>query len=190
LQYRRRLPPLVAWFLVFFLVVGCVSCGPTRTPAAAPSPTTVASPTRSPTYSPSVGGLAPEFTLERLEGGTLTLSQLRGKVVLVNFFATWCPYCQAEMHFLQEAWESQQDQGVEVVIVDIQETLESVGDFMRQNGYTMPVVLDREGQAAVSYRVISLPTSYILDREGVIRAVDVGAYSSEEAVLSRLAKIE
>ena len=164
---RRRLLPLVAWFLVLFLLAGCGSRNPMPTP----------------------GSLAPEFTLETLEGGTLTLSQLRGKVVLVSFFATWCPSCQAEMPFLQGAWDAQKDQGVEVVIVDIKETQGLVGDFMRRNGYTMPVVLDRQGRAAASYGVTSLPTSFILDRQGVIRGVKVGAFTSREAVLSRLSGV-
>ena len=170
--FSPRLLPLMAGLLALLLLGSCVSYGQPQVPG------------------PKVGSPAPDFTLETLEGGKLTLSQLRGKVVLVNFFATWCPACRAEMPFLQGAWEAQRDQGVEVLIVDIQEDQGIVADFMRQNGYTMPVVMDREGRVSATYKVTSLPTSFILDREGIVRAVQVGAFPSQQAVLSRLAKLK
>ena len=137
---------------------------------------------------PQLGRPAPAFTLPSLaDGSPVSLSQFRGKVVLLNFFASWCPSCRAEMPFLQAAWEEVQDEGVAFLIVDIaEESEEMVAQFMKERGITIPVVMNQTGDVATLYNISTLPTTFILDREGVVRSITVGAFSSKEAVLSRV----
>ncbi len=138
--------------------------------------------------SPQLGRAAPAFTLPSLaDGSPVSLDQFRGKVVLLNFFASWCPACRAEMPFLQAAWEEVQDEGVAFLVVDIaEESEEMVAQFMKERGLTIPVVMNQTGDVATLYNISTLPTTFILDREGVVRSITVGAFSSKAAVLSRV----
>jgi len=138
--------------------------------------------------SPQLGRAAPAFTLPSLaDGSPVSLDQFRGKVVLLNFFATWCPACRAEMPHLQAAWEEVQDEGVAFLIIDIaEEDTEMVARFMKERGLTMPVVMNQTGDVATVYNISTLPTTFILDREGVVRSITVGAFPNKEAVLSRI----
>lgn len=138
--------------------------------------------------SPQLGRPASAFTLPSLaDGSAVSLEQFRGKVVLLNFFATWCPACRAEMPHLQAAWEEVQDEGVAFLIIDIaEESTEMVARFMKDRGVTIPVVMNQTGDVATLYNISTLPTTFILDREGVVRSITVGAFSSKEAVLSRI----
>ncbi|MBU2008558.1 MAG: TlpA family protein disulfide reductase [Chloroflexi bacterium] len=135
-----------------------------------------------------LGRPAPAFTLPSLaDGSPVSLAQFRGKVVLLNFFASWCPACRAEMPFLQAAWEEVQDEGVAFLIVDIgEEGPEMVAQFMKERGITIPVVMNQTGDVATLYNISTLPTTFILDREGVVRSITVGAFSSKEAILPRV----
>ena len=136
---------------------------------------------------PRVGRAAPAFSLPSLaDGSSVTLDQLRGKVVLLNFFASWCPACRAEMPFLQAAWEEVRDEGVAFLIIDIAEDDEVVARFMEDRGFTIPVIMDQTGDVATRYNISALPTTFILDREGVVRNITVGAFPGKEAILSRV----
>ena len=122
-----------------------------------------------------VGNLAPNFDLEVL--GTderLTLKDLRGKAVWVNFWATWCPPCREEMPQMQRLYEQHRARGLEIVGVDVQESAEQVRGFTTELGLTWRFVLDRDGKTTDRYLVSGLPTHYFIDREGVIQAVHIG----------------
>jgi cytochrome c biogenesis protein CcmG, thiol:disulfide interchange protein DsbE len=114
---------------------------------------------------------APDFTLASLDGSSVTLSELKGRVVLINIWATWCPPCRAEMPVIQSAYERYRDQGFTVLAVDLQEDPATVDAFMRRYGLTFPALLDRDGKVSVTYRSSALPSSYFVDHTGVIRAV-------------------
>ena len=123
---------------------------------------------------PRSGYPAPDFTLETLEGKTVTLSDLNGEVVLINFWATWCPPCRAEMPAIQEVYEEYRDQGFTVLAVNQRESQGRVAAFMDELGLTFPVPLDREGRVSARYRVNALPTTFFVDRAGIIRDVTIG----------------
>ena len=135
-----------------------------------------------------IGERAPDLRLPLAGGGEVDLAQYRGQVVLVNFWATWCAPCTAEMPALERVYQAQRDRGFAVLAVDVQEREEPVSSFLGQLGVTFPSALDRTGEIARLYRATGLPTTFLIDRGGVIRDVRVGPLT--EAMLEeRLAKI-
>ncbi len=128
---------------------------------------------------------APEFRLASVDGGSLSLSELRGKVVVLNFWATWCVPCRAEMPALEHVYQMHRDRGLVVVGVDVQESAEKVLGFLPEVNVTFPIVLDSDTKLATRYRATGLPATFILDRQGVVRDIRLGPYT-EEMLLPRL----
>ena len=122
---------------------------------------------------PAVGHKAPDFTLNTLAGDEIQLSNLRGRPVVVNFWATWCPPCRAEIPFFQEANRKYNGQAV-ILGVDDGEPRETVARFAGELGMTYPIPLDEEGVVSRQYRANSLPTTYFIDRNGVIQHLHIG----------------
>lgn len=138
--------------------------------------------------SPREGFFAPDFTLDTLQGGQVRLSDLRGKIVVINFWASWCPPCRAETPALQNSYERYKDSGVVILGVNLtdQDSLNDVKDFVRQFGLTYPILLDRDGSTSLRYRIQGLPSTYFLNRAGVIRTVVVGGPMSETFIASKI----
>jgi len=126
------------------------------------------------------GNLASGFTLEALDGTEVSLGEYRGNVVLINFWATWCPPCRAEIPDIEEAYQARQDDGFVVLGVNVEEPRESVAPFVEAMGMTYPVLLDEGGQVLKMYRAIGLPISVILDQDGVIQVRHVGVLTREQ----------
>lgn len=120
------------------------------------------------------GSLARDFTLETLDGTKVSLKDQAGKVVLINFWATWCPPCTAEMPDIQATYEAYQDQGFVVLGVNVEESREAVEPFVRSLGVTYPVLLDESGRVMEMYRGLGLPMSLLVDPEGVIQVRHIG----------------
>ncbi len=118
---------------------------------------------------PVPGHPAPDFALQTLDGQTLQLSDLKGQAVVLNFWASWCPPCRAEMPELEQAYQEHQDNGLVVLGVNQGEQQAVADDFMQQFELTFPVVLDQELVASRNYKVNSLPTTFFIDRNGIIR---------------------
>ncbi|MDR1838014.1 MAG: TlpA family protein disulfide reductase [Treponema sp.] len=118
---------------------------------------------------------ADDFTLPLLGGGNATLSSYRGKVVILNFWATWCPPCRTEMPSMEILYQRFNAQGLEILAVDIGESASSVQQFIRRAGYTFPVILDRNNRVSTVYQVEAIPTTYIIDREGKIIGNVIGS---------------
>ena len=116
-----------------------------------------------------------DFELPDLKGGSLKLNSFEGKVVFLNFFATWCGPCKAEMPSMQKLYEKLKPEGFEILAVDLQESPAVVEAFVKRYGLTFPVVLDRSGQIGTYYGARSIPTSYIIDRSGNVIAGAVGS---------------
>lgn len=133
---------------------------------------------------PAVGHPAPDFSLTLLAGETFTLSELRGPVVL-NFWATWCPPCRAELPELQAASERLAGQ-VAIIGVNQAEAPADVGAFVAGLGLSFPMPLDARGEASRLYAVRSLPTTFFIDRQGIIRHIQVGPVT--EATLAQMLK--
>lgn len=136
---------------------------------------------------PQKGFPAPDFSLETIDGETITLSALRGKVLVLNFWASWCPPCRAEMPTLQAVSEQY---GSEMIVLGInaspQDQLANAYQLITEMKLTFPILLDSEGKALSAYRVFSLPTTFFIDQEGIIREVVIGGPLSEAGLHARL----
>ncbi len=130
---------------------------------------------------PALGFLAPDFVLPTLEGERVALSDFRGKPVLLNFWATWCPPCRKEIPDLQKFHEQYGDRIV-LLGINYGEAPDDVRAFLERYGVTYLNLLDREGTVLVRYRLTGLPTSFWLDERGVIRGLWLGAMSFEDMV--------
>ncbi|KKM09265.1 hypothetical protein SY88_19775 [Clostridiales bacterium PH28_bin88] len=130
----------------------------------------------------STGKPAPDFSLPSLTGERVSLSDFRGQVVILNFWATWCPPCKEEMPDLNRFYLEEKDKGVMLLAVNImqRDTPEGIRSFMKDNGYDMPVLLDESQKVGATYRVAYIPTTYFIDREGIIRYSKTGALNSTE----------
>lgn len=120
------------------------------------------------------GNLARDFTLETVDGNRVSLKDFGGKVVLINFWATWCPPCRDEIPDLQSAYQARQDDGFVVLGVNVEEPRVTVEQFVDEIDMTYPVLLDEGGQVLQTYRANGLPMSVIVDQEGVIQVRHVG----------------
>lgn len=133
--------------------------------------------------SPLVGRQAPDFILPLFDGGTLATSALRGKVMVVNFWASWCiPACYDEAPHLQRTWDRYRDRGVIVVGVNIQDQDIPARDFIARFMQTFPNGSDRLGKISIEYGVYGVPETFLMDRKGRIVAKHAGAVT--EGVLA------
>ncbi|GIW08433.1 MAG: hypothetical protein KatS3mg060_3238 [Dehalococcoidia bacterium] len=123
---------------------------------------------------PVVGGAAPEFSLPTLDGRTVSLASLKGKPVLLNFWATWCAPCREEMPLIQRAAARYASSGLTVLAIDVQEGEALVQPFVDEFGLTFPVLLDKNGEVVSRYRVRGIPTTVFIDRGGIIQSVYLG----------------
>ncbi len=149
--------------------------------------------TSSSTSGVNVGELAPDFTLVDLEGNQVSLSDFRGKTVFINFWTQWCPPCREEMPAIEALYQQYKDKDVVVIGVDIltSEIIKGydendVRQYVQQSGYSWTFVLDTTGEVTASYGVTLIPTSFFIDKEGIIRAIQIGAMS-KGAMEARLA---
>jgi peroxiredoxin len=125
---------------------------------------------------PEEGHLAPDFILKTFEGNTVRLSEFRGqKVVLINFWATWCPPCRLEMPTMQQIYSEYKAKGFEILAVNIEPNAQqAINDFVKELRLTFPILLDSDMKVTRKFRVIGLPVSILIDRQGIIRAKEVG----------------
>jgi peroxiredoxin len=119
---------------------------------------------------------APDFTLKDLKGNPVTLSSLRGKVVLLNFWATWCPPCVAEMPQLNQLYKKMGPRGLEIVAVSTDSSIGYPRDFVSKNNIAFRVLYDEDRSAVRLYKVFSMPTTFLLDKNGVIVEKFFGDY--------------
>ncbi len=147
---------------------------PTNTPA--PEAETAESPVPSvdPQPLPRVGHPAPNFTLSNLDGEQVTLSDLRGQVVVLNFWATWCGPCRVEMPEFETVYGKWKGQGVVILGINVFEDPSRVSGAAAEMGITFPILLDREGQVAQSYEILGYPTTFLIDRDGIIQGLQIG----------------
>jgi peroxiredoxin len=131
---------------------------------------------------PLVGGPAPEITLKDLRGQDVRLSDLRGKIVLLNFWATWCKPCKEEMPAMQASYDKLRGQGLVVLAVNELEDTEKVIEHVRKHGHTFLVVMDHDNVVANRYGVVGLPVSFLVDRQGIVREQIFGSLLTEERI--------
>ncbi len=140
-------------------------------------------------YGPEIGKLAPDFTLNDLDGQEVSLSGLRGKPVLLNFWATWCGPCRIEMPFLQKVYEKWTGKELVLLAVNLQEDPAKVREFVESAGYSFPVLLAAGNEVPLSYNVRGIPATFFIDVDGVIRDIKIGAFLGMGDIESRLVKI-
>ncbi|MCS1350597.1 TlpA disulfide reductase family protein [Mechercharimyces sp. CAU 1602] len=126
------------------------------------------------------GESPPSFSLDTLDGKRVEME--KGKPVLINFWATWCGPCRNEMPYIQEAYEKYKDEMQFMMVNWTSEEFKknAVPDYMKAEGYTFPVLMDETGEAADLYQVMATPTTYLLDKDGVIQVKTVGEYDREQ----------
>jgi len=120
---------------------------------------------------------APELALENLAGEPESLTDYHGQVVLVNLWATWCPPCKAELPILQEYYEDHLAEGFVILGIDSQEKPETVETYITTTDVSYPIWIDEAGEAGKAFSSYSLPTSFVIDREGTVRLAWTGAIS-------------
>jgi peroxiredoxin len=128
------------------------------------------------------GNMAPDFTLSSLDGKVMKLSDLKGKKVILNFWASWCPPCKAEIPHMQSFYEDEKDNHVVILAVNLttaEKNTANVEQFVKEYGITFPVLLDSQGEIGNVYQAFTIPTSYIIDSNGVIQQKIVGPMSKE-----------
>lgn len=119
---------------------------------------------------------APDFTLNSLNGKKVSLKDFRGKAVFLNFWATWCPPCVVEMPSMENLHKRFKDKGLVVIAVNSEESEKKVGKFIKKKGYTFLVLLDSDGSVTgESYRAVGFPTTYLIDRRGMVVGKAEGA---------------
>jgi peroxiredoxin len=130
---------------------------------------------------------APDFTLQDLTGQPVTLSSFQGKkVVLIDFWATWCGPCKAAMPGLQDLSEKLKDRGLEVVTIDQGESVDQVRYFIERRKYSFQVLLDRDHEVGDQYGVRAIPTSVLVDKNGIVQSITVGNLMSESEMQKRV----
>ena len=139
---------------------------------------------------PQKGFLAPDFILKTLNGQSVQLSALKGQVVLVNLWASWCPPCKAEMPAIDHVYQAYKKKGFMVLGVDstVQDTVANVNSFVSDNKLSFPILLDQNGLATRLYNIQSLPTSFFVGPDGIIRDVIIGGPMSEAFLQSSVEK--
>lgn len=128
---------------------------------------------------PEVGLLAPDFSLKNLSGETVTLASLQGKPVFLNFWATWCGPCRAEMPDLNHKYRKYGDR-MHFLAINVGEAAHQVKEFLGANRLTFPVALDSDSSVARAYRINGIPTSLVLDSNGVVQGKRVGTLNSSQ----------
>ncbi len=139
---------------------------------------------------PVVGAPAEDFRLADLEGKQQSLSQYRGKVVLVNFWATWCKPCTTEMPAMQTTYDKLRDKGFVVLAINELEDDARVREHIKQHGHTFPVLMDRDNKVANQFGVFGLPVSVFIDEKGVVQEYIKGGLLTEQKILDAVARIQ
>ncbi|MFE8696027.1 redoxin domain-containing protein [Cytobacillus sp. FJAT-53684] len=128
------------------------------------------------------GNKSPDFQLKTLNGTEVRLSDLKGKKVILNFWATWCPPCKAEIPHMQDFYESSDKTKVEILAVNLTTSENNPGNikgFVKERNVTFPVLLDQDGDVGDLYRAITIPTSYLIDSNGIVRKKIIGPMDKE-----------
>jgi cytochrome c biogenesis protein CcmG/thiol:disulfide interchange protein DsbE len=181
-QARPAVATGLRWwiFTLAVLALGMAWTFQSRVPAAAAGTGQIASPRE--------GFPAPDFTLPALGGGDIRLADQAGQVVIINLWASWCPPCRAEMPAIEQVYVANRDRGLVVLAVNstYQDNEDSAARFAQDLGLTFPILFDRDGAVSRRYRLRALPTTFFVDRRGLIRSVVVGGPMSPAVLQSQV----
>ena len=158
--------------LLFVLVIPLGGSSPEAEPGASADSVAVGG-------HPLMGKTAPDIDLSTIDGDPVSLSELRGRPVLINFWATWCPPCREEFPLMVDAYADHADDGLEILGVMHQDFADGARDFAADMGATWPILEDPGDKAYGEYLVAGLPTSFFVDAEGIVRAFSLGGFSED-----------
>jgi thiol-disulfide isomerase/thioredoxin len=136
----------------------------------------------------SVSGPAPDFTLKSLAGKNLKLSEMRGNVVLINFWASWCGPCRQEMPLLNNLHNKYAPLGFTVIGVNVEEKTENARGFIKDTPVDFPILLDNRNQVSKLYKVVAMPTTVVVDRDGNMRFLHHGYVPGDELEYRKMVK--
>ena len=136
-----------------------------------------------------VGQPAPNFKLQSPDGQSVSLKDHKGKPVLLNFWSTQCPPCVYEMPYLQEAYDEWSGKGLIMLAINMGESSSTVKGFMQSYNLSLPVLLDTELVVAQMYNIVGIPTTFFIDKDGIIREKIIGAFPNKAEIENRLSKI-
>jgi len=125
---------------------------------------------------------APTFTLKNIDGGSVSLKKLRGKFVLLSFWATWCLPCVNEMPLFQKGYEGWSEKNLVFLSINSGEDIGKVRGFMQRYSFTFPVLIDTHSEVSVKYNIKYFPTNILIDRDGTIIKTQTGAFENEEMI--------
>jgi cytochrome c biogenesis protein CcmG/thiol:disulfide interchange protein DsbE len=129
---------------------------------------------------PDVGQSAPDFTIQNIDGKNVSLSDFKGKIVILNFWATWCGPCQSETPFFEAVHKERASKGLVILAIDFKESPSTVKNFASTKGISFPILLDTEAKVSEKYCLPSaLPITIFINSEGIIKARKVGAFRSQ-----------
>jgi cytochrome c biogenesis protein CcmG/thiol:disulfide interchange protein DsbE len=163
---RRRTRLLVSVAAAVAVIVALLATGLGRNPSVIASPL--------------VGHSAPNFTLPQLDGPPITLSKLRGQIIVINFWASWCTECQNEQASLDRTWQHFQDSGVVVIGVNFEDTATDARNYVRAAGVTYPIVEDAGSRTALAYGLRGVPETFVVNRSGHIVNHDIGLVDASQ----------
>jgi len=138
---------------------------------------------------PLLGKPAPDFQFGGQDEQPVSLSDLKGSPVLLNFWATWCGPCRGEMPYLQQIYEKWQTMGLVLLAINIGESSSDVEEFMQSQGLSLPVLLDGDGAIAAQYGIEYIPATFFIDTEGIVQEVREGAFQSTAEIEESLLKL-
>ena len=168
--------------LILISLLLMTGCSPQPTPTPSPTPTSIP-------QAPQVGKRAPDFQLPDLEGQSVSLSEFQGKPVLLNFWATWCGPCRQEMPHIQGIFEEKSDTDLIILAVDIGEELSTVNNFLQNGNFSFTVLLDTKQEISLKYNIRAIPTTFFIDKDGIIQEIKVGAFSNTAEIEGLLSNI-
>lgn len=176
-HYSVRIPLLLMFAMFAVMLVGCSETA-TPEPVSSPAPlaanvgTASAILERSTAGAPSVGEIAPDFSYTMADGSIVTLSELQGRPVIINFWATWCLPCREEMPALNSALQANPD--LVVLAINRNETVDAINRFQSELPLDFPLIANSRGDIADRYGVNTLPQSYFINRDGTVGAHHIG----------------
>lgn len=160
----KRLKQMAVWTVVSVLAFTLFACQE-QTPQAQPV-----------AKGGLIGEIAPDLTLVDMEGRTVSLAQYRGKVVILNFWATWCPPCREEMPSMEELHRRFKDRGLVMLAVNVEDNgKDAVAEFLKKTPYSFPILLDEDKTAQTTYGVFRFPETFVIDRNGRVVEKIIGA---------------
>ncbi len=170
--------PAIALISLIFVLTGCQTPADLAAQAVQQGPGDV----------PGSGDMAVDFIVPVLDGSSMQLSELRGRPVILYFWATWCGSCGFDMPIIDGIYKQEANSGLVILAVNVGQSETIVQDYITEGGYSFPVGLDGKMNIGRAYRLLGFPSTYFIDQEGVIRNVHIGQIS-EETFQEQLAMI-